>query len=86
MSADNNTHADNIAADKLDASDAIVERFDIVRASIEDLALLTDKLDNQPHDQARVNLLIQCTKALQLQNEKIYDLLVEMNDFFGAKN
>jgi hypothetical protein len=43
------------------------------------------KLDKQPHDQARVEVLIAYAKQLQEQNEKMYDLLVEMNDFFGSR-
>ena len=88
---------DNIADDEVaapvavpaeaadDSADVLMAKFDSVQTGIEQMGMTALKLDKQPHDQARVEVLIAYAKQLQEQNEKMYDLLVEMNDFFGSR-
>ncbi len=64
-------------------ADEYMQRFDSVEKSIADMATFINKLDKQPHDQARVEALIDCLKQQQKHNAELYDLLVEMNNCFG---
>lgn len=79
--------SDNIADDDVIVldSDTLLTRFDEVQLSVESLAEIAGGLKHQPHDQARVHEICRYVEQLQLQNEKMYDLLVEMNNFFGSK-
>ncbi|SIP86132.1 Hypothetical protein PACV_419 [Pacmanvirus A23] len=63
--------------------DEYMRRFDSVEKSVMDMAVAINKLDKQPHDQARVEVLIGCLKQQQKHNAELYDLLVEMNNCFG---
>ncbi|QYB17750.1 hypothetical protein PV-S19_0386 [Pacmanvirus S19] len=63
--------------------DEYMKKFDSVEKSVMDMSAVVSKLDKQPHDQARVEVLIHCLKQQQKHNTELYNLLVEMNNCFG---
>jgi hypothetical protein len=74
-----------VAKDGVDPADTLMAKFDVVQAGVEKMGVTAIKLDKQPHDQARVEVLIEYVKQLQEQNESMYDLIVEMSNFFGSR-
>lgn len=68
---------------EIDDSDDYLKRFDLVEASMTTVNNVIASLSTQPHDEARVKALVECVRAQQKVNEHLYDLLVEMNNFFG---
>lgn len=87
---DNVANTNNIAdnADKKssmqDSADHYLCHFEKLESSNGVLASCVGELSHQPHDEARVGALIRCLQSQQCVNEQLYDLLVEMNNFFGA--
>lgn len=68
-----------------EADDEYLKRFDSLDQSNTYLRKIVDSLDRQPHDEARVRTLKEIVKVQQKVNEDLYDLLVEMNNFFGGR-
>lgn len=72
--------------DTIDNSgEELLKFFDKVGTGVETLATMVASLDKQPHDQARVEALVKYVKEWQAWNEHMYNLLVEMHNFFGGK-
>jgi len=69
----------------VDTSDDYLKRFDVVSAQSAQVSAVIAKFASQPDDQHRLYAAIDCIKAQQHLNEEIFDLLVEMHNFFSAK-
>lgn len=97
MLPDNINSTDNHVVDELtndptgdhvdvqEVSDEYLKIFDEIESKNSNLKLLIDSLPIQPHDQSRLYILLNVVKEQQKLNEKMYDLMVEMNNYFGAK-
>ncbi len=68
-----------------DTSDDYLKRFDVVSAQSAQVSAVIAKFASQPDDQHRLYAAIDCIKAQQRLNEEMFDLLVEMHNFFSAK-
>lgn len=73
-----------------DADDVLTEeeymkRFEEVANGQTALSVIIEKFGNREDDQQRLYITMEYVRALHVQNERMYDLLVEMNNFLGAK-
>lgn len=75
---------DNIA--EVDAADEYMDRFELVIEKNEELSTTVDTFKDLPNDQKRLYAAMDYIRALQDQNNRIVDLLVEMNNYFGNKS
>ena len=65
--------------------DEYVGRFEVLeKLNAEGNAVLRS-IDNQPNDQQRLYTAINYIKVQQKHNEELYELLVDMNNYFGSK-
>ncbi len=86
---DNIAHVDDIdpaappAGDTPNDSDALVEKFDQVQALIMEQRATLDAVGNAQGLANKIEALRLYALRSQQQNETMYDLLVEMNNFFG---
>lgn len=79
-----NTEPKNIiTAD--DEMDNYLKKFDAIENYNKQISLLVNTIDNQSDDQQRLYIAIRCIKSLINQNDKLLDLLIEMNNTFGSK-
>lgn len=78
---------DNIAAheNSRENNDELIKMFDELSSEVGLLAEFPNFLKNQPHDQARIEGLTKYINQSQVVLHKVYELLVEMNNFFGSK-
>jgi len=72
------------AQDVESSVDDYLRRFDLVESSMERMSVLAAGVAHQPHDEARIRALTDCVLAQQKINANLYDLLVEMNNYFSA--
>jgi len=68
-----------------EASDEYLAKFDTLSDCNHGLAQIVAGFGSQPDDQQRLYAVMNYVVALQKQNEHLYDLLVEMNNYFGSK-
>jgi len=86
---DNIAHVDDIdpavtpAGDTSNDSDALVEKFDQVQALLMNQRAVLDGVGSAQGVANKIEALRLYAVQLQRQNETMYDLLVEMNNFFG---
>ena len=62
------------------------KKFDAIEQVIDSVSTVVETLDQQPHDQARIDALI---KHAKMQNNiviEMYNLMVEMSNCFIAKD
>jgi hypothetical protein len=82
---------DNIADEPIvpsvddSATDEYMRKFELVEARIQACSRQMDVLRAQPNRDARVVALVNWTEHQQKAIEDIYDLLVEMNNYWAKK-
>ncbi len=81
--ADIGDHVNHLPAELGEQDDYLV-RFERVDLANNKLNMLLENVKHQPHDEARIQLLLKCIAAQSSVNSEMYDLLVEMNNYFGA--
>ncbi len=60
-----------------------LEIFAVLSVESEHTKEMIAQINEQPDDQQRLYAAIRCIDLLQNNQEKMYDLMVEMNNFFG---
>lgn len=81
---------DNIGDSTVDAAqdaltDDYLKRFEDIENNNKKLVAIVKGFDSQPDDQQRLYAVMQYVRELQKHNDAMFDLLVEMNNFFGTK-
>ncbi len=83
------TTPDNIASESQEdaklSADAYMQQFANVEAQGATFRTMVEMIDVQPDQDARLFMLIKCIKQQQKLNDEMYDLLVEMNNFYAPK-
>ncbi len=67
------------------AADEYMKKFDVVEARLQRCATGLRALSNQPDQDHRLFALMRLADDQQKLNEQLFDLLVEMNNFFAPK-
>jgi len=84
--SDNIKHEDspNVEVTRVDEDvDSYMDRFSTIESIMEVLKKQSAALRHKPHDEARVRALIEISTQQTILNEQLFDLMVEMNNFFG---
>lgn len=63
--------------------DDYLMKFETIRNIINETQAAVDMVNEQPHDQARIECMQACMLKQQELNETLYELLVEMNNYFA---
>lgn len=79
---------DNIADDaKIPAQetdDEYMKKFDVVRKQLDENGTIISQLYVQPDQDHRIAVMREFLQGQQAYNEQVYDLLVEMSNFFSS--
>lgn len=69
----------------VDPADEYMQRFDDVRDQIDRLDKVAKSIDHQPDQDHRLAVVMDYIRGQQTLINDMYDLLVEMNNFFAPK-
>lgn len=72
----------NISMEVDKAGESYMKLFEKLAASNDEVGDLVNQYHLQPHDEARIKLLMRIIIAQQKVNENTYALVVEMNNYF----
>mgnify|MGYP001559261421 FL=1 len=71
--------------DAEDDYDSYMKKFEDVEKGNIDLTEIMTRLTGKQTSENKINVLACYVRNLQKQNDRLYDLLVEMNNYFGSK-